>query len=149
MSAILAARTRGYARVDRERSRATRLWLGCRSRVYLPAGSIALVALVLVGIGWASAWGGSSFEGSMTSLRVVLVGPLTLLSLGVFLVVERLHPAQRRSPFARGYRQDVLYTVLNATLVVPLVVALSLSFAEVASKSLPWIVVPHSEFLPR
>jgi sterol desaturase/sphingolipid hydroxylase (fatty acid hydroxylase superfamily) len=42
-----------------------------------------------------------------------------------------------------------LYTVLNATLVVPLVVALSLSFAEVVSKSLPWIIVPHYEFLPR
>jgi sterol desaturase/sphingolipid hydroxylase (fatty acid hydroxylase superfamily) len=63
--------------------------------------------------------------------------------------VERLRPAQRRAFFARGYRQDVLYTVLNATLVVPLVVALSLSFSEVARKTLPWIVVPHSEFVPR
>jgi sterol desaturase/sphingolipid hydroxylase (fatty acid hydroxylase superfamily) len=39
--------------------------------------------------------------------------------------------------------------VINATLVVPLVVALSLSFAHLASTSLPWIILPHYEFLPR
>ena len=77
------------------------------------------------------------------------MGPLTLIFLGVFLVVERLRPAQRRPIFARGYRQDVLYTVLNATLVVPLVIALSLSFSEVARKSLPWIVLPKFGTVPR
>jgi sterol desaturase/sphingolipid hydroxylase (fatty acid hydroxylase superfamily) len=35
------------------------------------------------------------------------------------------------------------------TLVVPLVVALSLSFTEVAQRNLPWIVVPRLEFVPR
>ena len=119
------------------------------SRVYLPAFSIVAVALVLVSIGLTSRWGGTSFAASMTNLRVVIVGPATIAILGVFLVIERLRPAQRRSFFARGYRQDVLYTVLNATLVVPLVVALSLSFAEVATKSLPWIVLPRYGFLPR
>jgi sterol desaturase/sphingolipid hydroxylase (fatty acid hydroxylase superfamily) len=119
------------------------------SRVYLPALSIVAVAIVLVAIGVASRWGGTSFAASITNQRVVVVGPVTIGILLLFLVVERLRPAQRRSFFARGYRQDVLYTVLNATLVVPLVVALSLSFAEVARKSLPWIVVPRSEFLPR
>jgi sterol desaturase/sphingolipid hydroxylase (fatty acid hydroxylase superfamily) len=104
--------------------------------------------VVLIAIGLASHWGGTSFTASITNLRVVVVGPVTLAILAVFLVVERLRPAQRRPFFARGYRQDLLYTVLNATLVVPLVVALSLSFAEVASKSLPWIVLPHIGFLP-
>jgi hypothetical protein len=91
--------------------------------------------MVLIAIGWSSHWGGTSFAASMTESsrgrrRTSDVGdPL------VFLVVERLRPAQRRPFFARGYRQDLLYTVLNATLVVPLVVALSLSFAEVARKS--------------
>ena len=66
----------------------------------------------------------------------------------MFLVVERLRPAQRRPFFARGYRQDLLYTILNATLVVPLVVALSLSFADVARKSLPWIVAAALRVLP-
>jgi sterol desaturase/sphingolipid hydroxylase (fatty acid hydroxylase superfamily) len=119
------------------------------SRVYLPALSIVVVAVVLVAIGVSSRWGGTSFAASMTNLRVVIVGPVTVAILLLFLVVERLRPAQRRPFFARGYRQDVLYTVLNATLVVPLVVAMSLSFAEVATKSLPWIVVPKFEFLPR
>jgi sterol desaturase/sphingolipid hydroxylase (fatty acid hydroxylase superfamily) len=119
------------------------------SRIYLPALSIVAVAIVLIAIGVASRWGGTSFVASMTNQRVIVVGPVTIGILLLFLVVERLRPAQRRTFFARGYRQDVLYTILNATLVVPLVVALSLSFSEVASKSLPWIVVPHSEFLPR
>ena len=119
------------------------------SRIYLPALSIVAVVIVLVAIGLSSRWGGSGFAASMTNQRVVVVGPVTLGILLLFMVVERLRPAQRRAFFARGYRQDVLYTVLNVTLVVPLVVALSLSFAEVARHSLPWIVVPRFEFLPR
>src|SRR5580658_10626388 len=87
------------------------------SRVYLPACSIAAVAAVLVGIGLSNRWGGASFGRYMTSLRVVVAGPITLAIIGVLLVVERLRPAQRRPMFARGYRQDLLYTVFNATLV--------------------------------
>src|SRR5580700_5610614 len=119
------------------------------SRVYLPACSIAALAAVLVGIGWSNRWGGADFIGAMTSLRVVVVGPLTLAIIGLFLIVERLRPAQRRPLFARGYRHDLLYTVLNATLVVPLVIALSLSFSEVARTSLPWIVLPRIGTVPR
>jgi sterol desaturase/sphingolipid hydroxylase (fatty acid hydroxylase superfamily) len=118
------------------------------SRVYLPAFSILAVAVVLVAIGWSSRWGGSSFAASITSLRVVVVGPITLALIASFLVIERMHPAQRRPLFARGYRQDLLYTVLNATLVVPLVTALTLSFAEVARKGLPWVVVPKIGIVP-
>ncbi|HEV3188108.1 MAG TPA: sterol desaturase family protein [Acidimicrobiales bacterium] len=119
------------------------------SHVYLPAFSILAVAVALVAIGWSSRWGGSSFASSITSLRVVVVGPITLVVIAAFLVIERMHPAQRRPLFARGYRQDLLYTVLNATLVVPLVTALTLSFAEVARKGLPWIVVPKFDVVPR
>jgi sterol desaturase/sphingolipid hydroxylase (fatty acid hydroxylase superfamily) len=119
------------------------------SRVYLPALSIVAVAVILIAIGLSSHWGGTNFAAAMTNQRVIVVGPATVAILSVFLVVERLRPAQRRRFFARGYRQDVLYTVLNATLVVPLVVALSLSFAEVARRSLPWIVLPRYGFLPR
>jgi sterol desaturase/sphingolipid hydroxylase (fatty acid hydroxylase superfamily) len=122
---------------------------GLTSRLYVPAFSIVAIAAVLVAIGWSSRWGGSSFGSAMTGLRVVVVGPATLVFLALFLVVERLRPAQRRPIFARGYRQDLLYTVLNATLVAPLVVALSLSFALVARKSLPWVVVPHFGYVPR
>jgi sterol desaturase/sphingolipid hydroxylase (fatty acid hydroxylase superfamily) len=119
------------------------------SRVYLPACSIAALAALLVGIGWSNRWGGADFVGAMTSLRVVVVGPLTLAIIGLFLIVERLRPAQRRPIFARGYRQDLLYTVLNATLVVPLVAALALSFSEVVHRSLPWLVLARINTLPR
>jgi sterol desaturase/sphingolipid hydroxylase (fatty acid hydroxylase superfamily) len=120
----------------------------CR-RAYLPACSVALIAVALTAIGWASQWGGDNFVASMTSLRVVVVGPITVLTLAVFMVVERLHPAQRRSPFARGYTQDLLYTVLNATLVVPLITALTLSFSEVVRRLLPWLVLSRLGAVPR
>ena len=120
-----------------------------RSRVYLPACAMVAVAGALVGFGWATHWGGAAFAASMTSLRVVVIGPTTIVIIGVFLVVERLRPAQRRPLFARGYRQDLLFTVLNGTLVVPLVTALTLSFAAVAQRSLPWIVIPKIGLVPR
>jgi len=120
-----------------------------RTRVYLPAFSILAVAAVLVAIGWVDHWGGNDFTASMTSLRVVLVGPLSLAIIGVFLVVERLHPAQRRPIFARGYRQDLLFTALNATLVVPLVTALTISFSVLAQRWLPWLVLPRIGTVPR
>jgi sterol desaturase/sphingolipid hydroxylase (fatty acid hydroxylase superfamily) len=133
---------------DLRAERAHGLRAAVSSRVYLPACSIVVVAAVMVGIGWANHWGGADFVAAMGSLRVVVIGPLTLLILGVFLVVERLHPAQRRPLFARGYRQDLLYTVLNATLTVPLVTALTLSFADVVDRSLPWLVLARIGTIP-
>jgi sterol desaturase/sphingolipid hydroxylase (fatty acid hydroxylase superfamily) len=121
--------------------------LSCR--VYLPALSVVAVAAVLIGTGWADHWGGADFAGSMASLRVVVVGPLTLAILGALMVVERLRPAQRRPLFARGYRQDVLYTILNATVTVPLVTALTLSFSEVVRGTLPWLVLSRVAAVPR
>ena len=122
---------------------------GLSTRVYLPACSIACLAAALVVIGWLTRWGGADFSGAMTSLRVVVVGPATLAIIAVFLVVERLRPAQRRPLVARGHRQDVLYTLLNATIVAPLVIALTLSFSDVARRALPWIVLPKFGTLPR
>jgi sterol desaturase/sphingolipid hydroxylase (fatty acid hydroxylase superfamily) len=85
----------------------------------------------------------------MTSLRAVVIGPATVAVIGVILVLERVRPAQRRPLVARGCRQDLLFTVFNATLVVPLVAALTLSFSEVAHRSLPWLVLPKMGSLPR
>jgi len=119
------------------------------SQVYLPACSVAVLAVALVMIGWSDHWGGADVTGAIDNLHVVEIGPVTLCIVGVFLIVERLRPAQRRSIFARGYRQDLLYTVLNATLVAPLVIALTLSFSEIARRTLPWIVLPKFGTVPR
>jgi sterol desaturase/sphingolipid hydroxylase (fatty acid hydroxylase superfamily) len=77
------------------------------------------------------------------------VGPVALAIIGVFLVVERVWPAQPRPPFARGYRHDLLLTVMNATIVAPLVTALTLSFMAVVRAGLPWIVLPKIGAIPR
>jgi sterol desaturase/sphingolipid hydroxylase (fatty acid hydroxylase superfamily) len=126
----------------------TRHRLALASRLYLPACSIVAIAAALVALGAASRWGGADFAGSMRSLRVIVVGPLTLAIVAAFLVVERLRPAQRRPIFARGYRHDLLYTLLNATLVVPLVTALTLSFSEVVQRWLPWLIVGRVDVVP-
>jgi sterol desaturase/sphingolipid hydroxylase (fatty acid hydroxylase superfamily) len=119
------------------------------SKVYLPALSIPAAAGVLVGIGWSTGWGGAAFAGSLTSLRVVVIGPLALAFLGVILVAERIWPAQRRPLFARGHRHDLLIAVLHATLVLPLVTALTLSFIELVRRLLPWMVLPKMDTVPR
>jgi sterol desaturase/sphingolipid hydroxylase (fatty acid hydroxylase superfamily) len=149
MSVVTAVREQLVAERSGTSDEVTRPRLGLASRVYLPACSIAAVAVVLVGIGVATRWGGADFVGSMSSLRVIVIGPLTLAIIGLFLVVERLRPAQLRPIFARGYRHDLLYTALNATLVVPLVTALTLSFSEVVQRSFPWLIVGRTAFIPR
>jgi sterol desaturase/sphingolipid hydroxylase (fatty acid hydroxylase superfamily) len=150
MSVVVAPiRSLAPTPVEQRRQGANGRGFALSSRVYLPACSIAAVAAILVGIGWSNGWGGADFTGSMTSLRVVVVGPLTLAIIALFLIVERLRPAQRRPIFARGYRQDLLYAILNATLVVPLVTALTLSFSEVVHRSLPWLVLTRIGAFPR
>jgi sterol desaturase/sphingolipid hydroxylase (fatty acid hydroxylase superfamily) len=119
------------------------------SMVYLPAFSIPVVAAVLVGVGWSSGWGGAAFAGSLTSLRLAVVGPLAVAIIGFILVVERIWPAQQRPFFARGYRHDLLITVVHATLVLPLVTSLTLSFAEAVRRLLPWVVLPRMDTVPR
>lgn len=121
----------------------------CSARVYLPACSVAAVAVGLVAIGWSSRWGGASVADSLRNLRVVAVGPATLVVLAVLLVLERLRPAQRRPLLARGYRHDLLYALLNATVVLPIAAALALSFAEVSRRAFPWIVAPRVGVVPR
>jgi sterol desaturase/sphingolipid hydroxylase (fatty acid hydroxylase superfamily) len=118
------------------------------SRVYVPACLIALAAVALIAIGWASDWSGADFGGSAVALRAVVAGPATLAIIAVFLVVERTWPAQERSMFAAGYRHDLIFTIVNATLVVPLVTALTLAFVHVATTAMPWIVLPRMGFLP-
>jgi sterol desaturase/sphingolipid hydroxylase (fatty acid hydroxylase superfamily) len=123
--------------------------LALSSRVYLPAVTFAVLTAALIAIGWSRGFGGARFTTSMSDLRVILVGPLSLAAIGVFLVAERVRPAQQRPLIARGHRHDLLFTVFNATLVVPLVTALTLSFSQIARTNLPWIVLPKGGAVPR
>ena len=135
--------------VEPGRREVARPRIGLRSRVYLPTVGIAALAAALVGIGWSNHWGGGGFARSLANLRTVVIGPVTVVIIGVFLVVERIWPAQPRPPLARGYRHDLLLTAMNATLVAPLVTALTLSFVEVVRRAAPWIVLPRLGTLPR
>jgi sterol desaturase/sphingolipid hydroxylase (fatty acid hydroxylase superfamily) len=126
-----------------------KVWERVSSHIYLPALLIPALALVLVGVGWATHWGGVDFGGSLTSLRAVTIGPLALAMIAVFLVAERVRPAQLRPLVARGHRHDVLYTVLNVVVVLPLVTALTLSLDEVVRRELPWVILPRIGTVPR
>jgi sterol desaturase/sphingolipid hydroxylase (fatty acid hydroxylase superfamily) len=134
---------------ESDNSTAPRVGRALSSRVYVPACAIAAAAAVLVALGWWQHWGGGGFASSVTSLRVVLVGPLSLVIIGAIAVVERVWPAQQRSLFARGYTHDLLITGMNVLLVAPLITALALSFVQVVRAALPWIVLPRIGSLPR
>lgn len=126
-----------------------RVWGAVSSSIYLPALLIPALALVLVGIGWTTQWGGVNFGDSLTSLRAVTIGPLAFALIALFLVAERLRPAQLRPLVARGHRQDVLYTVLNVVVVLPLVTALTLSLDDVVRRAAPWVILPRMGMVPR
>lgn len=130
------------------RAPARRWALAVASRVYLPAVAVAGVAVALIGFGVATQWGGADFATSLADLRLTIAGPVSLAVLGLILVAERVRPAQRRPLVSRGARQDVLYTVLHATLGALLITALSLSFQEVIRRVLPWIVLPRMGMVP-
>ncbi len=127
----------------------SRAWSFLAARVYLPACVLVGGAAALIGFGWATHWGGADYAGSVSLLRLIVLGPITLAIIGPILVLERVRPAQRRPLVARGHRQDVLYTLLNVGLVVPLVTALTLSFVEVTTRLMPWLALPHVSLVPR
>jgi len=110
---------------------------------------IPSLGLILVGVGWSTHWGGLDFAASLTSVRAVTIGPLAVALIAVFLVAERVRPAQRRALVARGHRQDVLYAVLNALVVLPLVTALTLSLDDVVRRAMPWVILPRIGMVPR
>ncbi|HWD55853.1 MAG TPA: sterol desaturase family protein [Acidimicrobiales bacterium] len=118
------------------------------ARIYLPACGVAAVAVALIAGGWLTGWGGASFAGSMQELHLVVVGPASVIVVGVILLTERLRPAQRRPLVARGHRQDVLYALLHGTLGVLLITALTLSFQELVKRAVPWIVLPRMAPVP-
>ncbi len=131
------------------RAAGRKFWQRLSSLVYLPALLIPAAAALLIGAGWATRWGGVDFTRSLTSLRVVTIGPLAIALIVIFLVAERVRPAQRRPLVARGHRQDVLYTVLNLVVVLPLVAALTLSLSDVVRRVAPWVVLPRFGEIPR
>jgi len=119
------------------------------SHVYLPAMSVPAVAATLIGVGWATDWGGVDFAASLASQRFVTGGPLALAMIVAFLVAERLRPAQVRPLIARGHRHDAILAVLNVAVVLPLVTALTLSLSDVVQQVAPWVVLPKSGVVPR
>jgi sterol desaturase/sphingolipid hydroxylase (fatty acid hydroxylase superfamily) len=136
-------------RVAARPSAATTRTRARHKRPYLPAVALAAVALALVGAGWALDWGGTQFLDSADALRVVAAGPVALGIVCVFLVVERLRPAQPRPLISRGHRQDAIYAVLHMTVLIPLITALTLSFVTVVRETVPWVVLPHLSAFPR
>jgi sterol desaturase/sphingolipid hydroxylase (fatty acid hydroxylase superfamily) len=124
-------------------------WSKVSSLVYVPALLIPAVALLLIGIGWATQWGGVDFADALTSLRFETAGPLALAMIAVFLIAERVRPAQLRPLVARGHRHDVFFAALNVVVVLPLVTALTLSLSDVVQRVAPWVVLPRVGAVPR
>jgi sterol desaturase/sphingolipid hydroxylase (fatty acid hydroxylase superfamily) len=126
-----------------------KVWREVTSIVYPPALLITALATLLVGIGWSTRWGGADFARSLTTLRIVVVGPLAAVLIAFCLIVERVRPARAQPLLGRGHRHDALFTIFNVVIVLPLLTALTLSFDEVVRRALPWIILPKLGVVPR
>ena len=134
----------GVVAHPRPRTRAA--WV---TRVYLPATAIAALAVGLVALGWSTGWDGARFTDSATALRVTIAGPVALVFLGAFLVIERVWPAQERPLVARGHRHDLIFAALHATILVPFMTALTLATVALVHRAAPWMVLPRTDAVPR
>lgn len=119
------------------------------ARFYLPAFSIVVAAIVVLGLGWWIGFGGADPALAVSDLRLVIAGPVSLAFLAVFLVAERVRPAQRRPLIARGHRQDLLFTLFNVAVVLPFTAVLGLAFSTVVIRAMPWLVLPANGTVPR
>ena len=85
---------------------------GCRCRLVSTCrrSRLLAVAVALIGIGWSRGFGGAAVRHVDVGSSLILFGPLSLAVIGLFLVAERVRPAQRRPLVARGHRHDLLFT---------------------------------------
>lgn len=119
------------------------------TRLYLPAFAIVAAAVAVLGLGWWIGFDGADPALAVSDLRLVLAGPLSFAFIALFLVAERVRPAQRRPLVARGHRHDLLLTVFNLVVVLPFTAVLGLSFSTVVMRYLPWLVLPANSTVPR
>src|SRR5262249_61074950 len=86
---------------------------------------------------------------ALTGIRSPGTGPPEFTRLRPGLTPRRLRPARGDPLVPGGHRHDVLFALFNALVVLPLVTALSLSFAEVVREIAPWVVLPRFGLVPR
>lgn len=115
----------------------------------VPTVVIAAVTAGLMGAGARALSGWAAAERAIQASRAELVGPLVLGFVLLVTVAERRWPSQPRPILARGHVHDALYTVLYATLVVPLIVLTGVGFGEILRRLAGWSVLPRIALVPK
>lgn len=117
-------------------------------RIYLPTVVLAAVAAWLAWRGWNAL----AAYGPLRSIRAgqtELAGPVVLGFVLVVLLLEQIWPAQRRPALSRGHLLDLLYLLVHALLVVPVIVLIGTGFSSSLARIAPWLVLPHTSVVPR
>jgi sterol desaturase/sphingolipid hydroxylase (fatty acid hydroxylase superfamily) len=117
-------------------------------RLYVPTLLVVVATGMLGLVGWRSLGGSSAVAHSIGSFRGEVIGPLVLIFLVVVLVAERLWPAVPRPLVSRGAVHDLIYLVLYALAVVPLIALIGAGFFDLMDRVAPWLVLPKIGAVP-
>jgi sterol desaturase/sphingolipid hydroxylase (fatty acid hydroxylase superfamily) len=118
-----------------------------RRGLYLPT---VLIAGLAAWLGWRG-WGELSEFGLARSInadRLQLAGPVVLGFVLVVVLIEQVHPAERRPLLARGHVVDMCYLLVYALAVVPLIVLIGAGFSGELARHATWLVIPRIPAVP-
>jgi sterol desaturase/sphingolipid hydroxylase (fatty acid hydroxylase superfamily) len=115
---------------------------------YVPGLVVAAVTIAVVVLGVRGAGPGPALLRLISGSWARMLGPAVLGFVAAVVLVEQVRPAVRRPLLARGQVQDLLYLVLYATAVVPLVVLINVGFSRTIGEVAPWLTLPRLAAVP-
>jgi sterol desaturase/sphingolipid hydroxylase (fatty acid hydroxylase superfamily) len=118
------------------------------SAVYVPSLVVAAATIAVVVLGLRGAGPGPALYHLVSAGWGRMLGPAVLGFVAAVVLMEQLRPAVRRPLLAPGQVQDLLYLVLYATAVVPLVLLINVGVDRMLVEVAPWLTVPRLAAVP-
>ena len=119
-----------------------------KARPYIPAFVVAAVTMWMAVAG-AHDLGATTLLAAVSDGWARMLGPVVLGFVAAVLLLERVHPAVRRPFLTRGHFQDLVYLVVYAAVVVPLIIVIDLGFSLTLQHAAPWLRAPNLGDVPR
>ena len=94
-------------------------------------------------------WDATTLFAAVSDGWARMLGPVVLGFVAAVLLLERVHPAVRRPFLTRGHFQDLVYLVVYAAVVVPLIIVIDLGFSLTLQHAAPWLRAPNLGDVPR
>jgi sterol desaturase/sphingolipid hydroxylase (fatty acid hydroxylase superfamily) len=118
------------------------------SAVYAPSLMVAAITLAVMVLGIRGVGPGRALLQVISAGWGRMLGPAVLGFVAAVVLLEQVRPAVRRPLLARGQVQDLLYLVLYAMAVVPLVLLINVGFSRMLRDVAPWVTVPRLPAVP-